>query len=251
MKINILYYLIVSLSLCFSVHSQQFGFIDSKGNPNLENIINNSLSESPVLIGKTYNVNQNNYNLSTSNDVVTLKLSCDTTIKLNNNTSLNFDSFDQFTIITPYPQQTQYNDFNCNLSLLNGEIEIINESVTNGLYINTELACIILGDGRFVIKSDGHSSTFIIIQGNATIMDNMGKKLYKVKDKDIITVTPRPILSGKAENSMKKQNIVTTSILDDMDDGVLVNEFNILNVAQHQYIFITIDGMNRFVKLRN
>ena len=81
-------------------------------------------------------------------------------------------------------------------------------------------------------------------------MDNMGRKLYKVKQNDIITFTPRPVFSGKGADMMRKQNIATTSTLDTSDYNALINEFATYDSEQHHYIFVTDNG-NKLVKLKN
>lgn len=235
--------------------AQEFGFISTNGNPTLENIINNEVIKAKIVVGKTYTAAMNNYGISTStNDSVTFKFASDTIVRLSENSSFNIDSYEQSTIHATYPQQTIYTDFSCNTSLLHGDAEIINNSTvneTNNFYINTRLACIICGKGKFIIKSADNSSTFIILEGNATIMDNLGRKLYKVKQNDIITITPRPALSGKAGELMRKQNIVTSTQLDSNDCTVLNNDFVAYDNEQHHYIFVTTDSSNKIVKLKN
>lgn len=253
MKNNILYLLIL-LGLVYSVNAQEFGFISTSGKPKLENLVGNDLVNTKIIVGKTYNSAMNSYNVTTlTNDTITLKFACDTAVKLNENSSYSIDTYEQSTIHASYPQQTIYDSFSCQTSLINGEAEIINNSVcndTNNFYINTKLACLICGKGKFVVRSDDKSSTFIIVEGNATIMDNMGRKLYKVKQNDIITFTPRPVFSGRAAESMRKQNIVTSSTLDASDYNALIAEFATYDSEQHHYIFVTDNG-NKLVKLKN
>jgi hypothetical protein len=254
MKNNILY-LFVLLGLIYNINAQEFGFINMGGNPKLENLVGNDLINTKIIVGKTYNSSMNSYNITTlTNDIITLKFACDTAIKLNENSSFNIDTYEQANKHTPYPQQTIYDSFNCQTSLINGEAEIINNAVTNdtnSFYVNTKLACIVCGKGKFVVRSEDKSSTFIIVEGNASIMDNMSRKLYKVKQNDIITITPRPVLNGRAGEMMRKQNIVTSSTLDISDYNALTNEFTAYDNEQHRYIFITIDSANKLAKLKN
>ena len=81
-------------------------------------------------------------------------------------------------------------------------------------------------------------------------MDNLSKKLYKVKDKDIVTVTPRPNLSGKASELLINKNVVTTSQLDNNDYGVLINEMVLFDKQQKHYIFVTSNKTNILTKLK-
>jgi hypothetical protein len=137
---------------------------------------------------------------------------------------------------------------------LSGELEVINNGIvndTNNFYINTKLACVILGNGKFIIKSSNNNSTFMVISGNATVMDNLSRKIYKIKDKDIITFTPRPLLTGKAADHMKNQNVSTFSQLDGDDYATIISELNIMEKQQRQFVFITIESTNVAVKLKN
>ena len=253
MKINILYTLLLSM-LSLTATAKEFGFINTNGTPLLQNVINNDIVNVRIIIGKTYSASLNNYNIITStNNEVSLKFASDTSIKCNENTSLNIDNYEQNTIHTTYPQETQYTDYSCNVSLLSGEVEVINNGIvndTNNFYMNTRLACIIFGKGKFVVKSSNTSSTFIVIEGNATVMDTSSRKLYKIKDKDVISFTPRPLLSGKAGEQLRKQSFATTSQLESDDYKVLSTEFNTFQNEQRQYIFVTTDSANKLVKLK-
>ena len=240
--------------LSCTLNAQEIGFINKIGTPKLENVVNNDIIEVPIIIGNTYNIGSNSYNISTStNDSIITKFACDTAIKHNDKTSLNIDSYEQNTIINSQQQETTYTEFSCNVSLLNGEVEVIHNAIvneTNTFYMNTKMACIIFGNGKFIVKSSDKSSTFIIIEGTAIIMDNLSKKLYKVKDKDIVTVTPRPNLSGKASELLINKNVVTTSQLDNNDYGVLINEMVLFDKQQKHYIFVTSNKTNILTKLK-
>jgi len=253
MKHNILY-LVLVIFLSFAVNAQEIGFINEIGTPKLENVINNDITDVPIVIGKTYSIGTNNYNVSTStNDSIIMKFACDTAFKYNGKTSVNIDGYEQTTTESEYLQETIYSEYNCNVSLLSGEVEVINNATvddTNNFYLNTKMACIIFGKGKFITKSSEKSSTFIIIEGTATVMDNLSRKLYKLKEKDIVTVTPRPNLSGKASELLVNKNVVTTSQLDNSDYGVLINEMVLFDKQQKRYIFIALNKTNILTKLK-
>jgi hypothetical protein len=238
-----------------SLHAQEFGFTSIEGKPLLENIINNELIKNKIVIGKTYTVSLNNYSLTTStNETLGIKFSCNTAVKLMANTTLNIDTYEQSTLHTQYPQETEYESFSCNTSLIEGELQVINNATindTNNFYINTKLACIVAGKGKFIVKAENTSSTFIVISGNAIAMDNLSKKLYRLKEKDVITFIPRPVSTGKATEMMRRQNIATMSQLETLDYTGLNNEFSIYDSEQHPYVFITTENTSKFVKLKN
>lgn len=254
MNVNKLYILFLIL-MSLAVNANEFGFMHVKNNPILQNALNNQLIKNKIIIGKTYTVDLNNYDISTStNDNVSFKLACDTSIKMLENTSITIDKYEQGTVFSQYPSQTQYDKLNCNISLINGELYIINNANsndTNTFYINTALGFIMLNKGKFVIKTDGTTrSTFVIVEGTATSMDNSTKKLYKLKEKDIIIFSPKPYFSGRASDLVKKQNVASLSLLDNEDLNFLVTEFNAFEKEQGQYIFVTTDNANKLVKLK-
>ena len=252
MKYNILYILLF-ISL-FTLNAQEFGFTSVNGVPFFENVVKNGIVKCEIAVGKTYAVATNNYGVSTgTNESVTMKFAADLAIKLGENSSLTIDSYEQLTVPSVYPQQISCTDFNCNVSLLHGEAEIINNAAaifTNNFFINTRLGCIVCGKGRFVVRSADNSSTFIVVDCTAVVMDNLGKRFYKMKRNDIISITPRPILSGKAGELMRHQNIVTSSELDESDCGVLSNEFATYDNEQHNYVFVTANTENTLVQLK-
>jgi hypothetical protein len=237
-------YTLFILLICCNVTAGELFFINKSGNPSLENVINNTIINEFIVLGKTYSIDGTNaYTITTSvDDSVSTKFSNDLSIKLYPNTTISLNTVDHTILNTvPYPEKLLYTNSLSSISLLQGQINVINDgNPTNINYISTGQVKLILGTGKFIIKSEKNMTMVVCIDGSVKAVD----KLNTTHSESIITntillVIPSPILSGKASGLIKHQSIYSTSeILPDQ----LTSYKESLNFDYQSVIFIAVNG---------
>lgn len=209
------------LLVCSNLTAGEFFFINKNGNPSLENVINNDITNESIVIGKTYNVDEtNSYTLITStNDSTAIKFSDDLSVKLEPNTSFSLNTFDIITLNSNiYPEKLNYTNSMLTTSLLYGQLSVINEcNRTNLNYISTGQVNIIPNNGKFIIKSEKNMTMVVCMEGTVKVIDRLSRQKYQTLNKsDILVITPQPFLTGKT-GTMNRQNIFNNSKIEDTE----------------------------------
>jgi len=235
-------YALIGLLICCNVTDGELFFINKSGNPSLENVINNNITNESIVLGKTYSIDgTNSYTLSTSaNDNVSVKFSNDMSIKLDPNTSLSLNTLDQTVLNNvPYPEKLLYTNSLSSLSLIQGQISVVNEN-NNVNYISTSQVNLVPNTGKFIIKSERNMTLVVCIEGSIKINDRLNSSHSEtITTNNILLVIPSPILSGKASGLIKHQSIYSNS---DILPDQLNSYKESLNFDYQSVIFIAFNG---------
>lgn len=234
------------LMVCINLTAGEFTIISKSGKPVLENIINNDIVNTDIMIGKTYSVDTNNYTFNTlTNDSIIIKFSNELTIKIGENSSFGINNFDQNKITTNrYPEIFKYNSGLLNTSLIQGQIEVVNDSMntTNATYIATKNAIVIPLGGGFILTADKSTIAVICVDGIVKVMDNLNKKkMWMVEKNNMLIVVPQPTLGSKLDQLTRKQNMFTANKLEDGDYANYVESLNVLYKEHQGIMFISMD----------
>lgn len=234
------------LMVCINLTAGEFTIISKNGKPVLENIVNNDIVNTDIMIGKTYSVDTNNYTFNTlTNDSIIIKFSNELTIKIGENSSFGINSFDQNILNTnKYPEKIKYVDGLLNVILIYGQLEIIGNNTTsnNITYLSTRNALIVPFDGRFVVNADKTTVAVVCVDGVIKVMDNLNKKkVWIVEKNNVLIVIPQPTLGGKMDQLTKKQNIVTSNKFETTDYISYVDSLNSLYDMHKDIIFVLKD----------
>lgn len=225
----------------------EFVILTKHGNPILENVQNNTLITEVFDVGKTYTVDTNNFTVNTStNDDTVIKFSNDLTVKIAENSVYGINQFNQTVInASKYPEKLKYNNSVLTTSLISGQLEIVNDFVNTNVmsYILTTYVTIIPNAGRFIVKADKLSTMVVCIDGSAKIVDNLNRRKGElISPGTMIIIVPQPILSGKAGEMIKRQNIFNTTEIDSGEKVMYAGILKSTDTLHQNSIFITMSG---------
>jgi hypothetical protein len=228
-------------------------YVVSSTTSTLDNIKNDKLTTTSLVVKQTYDCQNNIYTIVNTNNESTLAFSADVIVKLNDNSKLNIDSFEQlFNNINELPDIASYTTTNLNLSLFGSAQFNVKSQFTeeNPMIVSTSMASIVIKSGKFIIRSEEKSLLLIVLEGEAIVLDSISKHKQVVKDKNMLVVVPAPKLQGRAAEHIKKQNMFSLKPLDDVDNKELTTEFTTLNDAQSNIKFIVVNKDVVGVKIR-
>jgi hypothetical protein len=250
MNVNILYILFLIVNL--NVTAGEFFFINKNGNPSLENVINNNVTNESIVLGKTYNIDGTNaYTLSTSiNEILSLKFSDDVSVKLEPYTVLILNTLDQNILnASPYPEKLIHTNSLLSVTLMSGQLNVVNEGNNTHLnYISTSQVVICLNTGKFIIKADKGITMIVCIEGSAKVKDRLNSTHTDIiNTNQTLVVIPAPVLSGKAAGLMRRQNMYSKSDL--LDDQKLSFKES-LNFEYPNILFMTFNGKVYGLRIR-
>lgn len=229
--------------MTFSTFAGGKFYIVSSTASTIENVKNDKLVSEPLIAKQTYDCHNNTYTIiNTTNDSI-IAFSTDVIVKLNDNSRLNIDSFEQsFSNINDLPDIAQYSTTNLNLSLFGSAQFNVKSKFTDEspFIVSTPMANILIKTGKFIIRSEEKSLLLILLEGEATVLDSISKHTQIVKEKNMLVVVPAPKFQGRAGENVKKQNMFSMKPLDDADNKELTTEFTSLNDTQSQIKFIIV-----------
>jgi hypothetical protein len=248
-------FILFLLTFCLSVAALADGkfYVVSSTTSTLDNITNNKLTTSALVVKQTYDCKDAIYTISNTNNESIVAFSTDVIVKLNDNSKLSIDSFDQsFNNINELPDIATYTTSNLNLSLFgSAQVNVKSEfTEENPMIVSTSMASIVIKSGKFIIRSEEKSLLFIVLEGEATVMDSISKYTQVVKEKNMLVVIPAPKLQGRTAEHMKKQNMFSLKSLDDTDNKELSAELTTLNEIQSNIKFIVVNKDVVGVKIR-
>lgn len=241
---RILYFLLC-LAFYINLTAGEFFFINDGNQASLENVSNNNIVKVDIVSGKTYSVSTNSYTIYTStNDTVNVKFSNDMAVKLNENTSFQLNLFDQNILNTnKFPEKLLHNNSQLIASLLQGQIEVINDGNSSTNMIMTKYAIIVPNNGRFIVGADRSKTVIICIDGSIKVIDTLNKKRHQTINKnDVLIVIPPPLVSGKGMDMIKRQNIFTNNKLDETEYKSYDESLSNLYTNHTNIMFISFDG---------
>jgi type III secretion system FlhB-like substrate exporter len=247
---RILFFILMSVLPFKTVADGKFYISTFTNNVILENINGNSIITNSPISKQTYDCKNNYTFLTSTNSDVTLTLSSDIIIKINENSRFSIDTFDQKILnIESLPDVIQYTTENINTSL-NGTIYLYNEN-TSPILIATEMGTVAPKKGKFFIRSEEKSLMVIVLEGEAVVFDGASKREQIIKEKNMVVVVPSPKFQGRAaEQMIKKANIFTIKSLEDADLKDILNDINTMTVIEDNIKFIVINKEIFGVKIR-
>ena len=219
-------------------------YVASNTSSTIENVKNDKLISVPLITKQTYDCQNNIYSIVNTNSESILAFSTDVVVKLNENSRLNVDSFDQSVInINELPEIAKYSTTNLNLSLFgSAQFNVKHQfDEENNMIVSTAMANVVIKSGKFIIRSEEKSLLLIVLEGEATVLDAISKHKQIVKEKNMLVVVPAPKFQGRATEHTKKQNMFSIKPLDDTDNKELSTEFTTLNDLQSNIKFIVIN----------
>lgn len=229
--------------MTFSAFAGGKFYIASSTTSTIENVKNDKLVSEPLITKQTYDCENNTYTIiNTTNDSI-IAFSTDVLVKLNDNSRLNIDSFEQsVSNINDLPDIAKYTTTNLNLSLFGSAQLNIKSKFTDEspFIVSTPMANILLNAGKFIIRSEEKSLLLIVIEGEATVLDSISKHKQILKEKNMLVVVPAPKFQGRAGENIKKQNMFSVKPLDDVDNKELIADFTSLNDIQSHIKFIVV-----------
>lgn len=247
----ILFLLIIWLSVA-TLAGGKF-YVASNTKSTLDTIKNDKLTTSALVVKQTYDCQNVLYTISNTNNESILAFSTDVIVKLNDNSKLSIDSFDQsFNNINELPDIATYTTTNLNLTLFGSAQFNVKSQFTeeNPMIVSTSMASIVIKSGKFIIRSEDKSLLLIVLEGEATVLDSISKHKQVVNDKNMLVVVPAPKLQGRAAEHIKKQNMFSLKPLDDTDNKELTTELITLNDIQSNIKFIVVNKDVVGVKIR-
>ena len=228
-------------------------YVVSSTTSTLDNVKNDKLTTTSLVVKQTYDCQDNIYTIVNTNNESILAFSTDVIVKLNDNSKLNIDSFEQsFNNISELPDVATYVTTNLNLSLFGSAQFNVKSQFTeeNPMIVSTSMASIVIKSGKFIIRSEEKSLLLIVLEGEATALDSLSKHKQTVKDKNMLVVVPAPKLQGRAAEHIKKQNMFSLKSLDDVDNKELTTELTALSDVQSNIKFIVVNKDVVGVKIR-
>jgi len=196
----------------------------------IEDVQNNHLNTIQSELGKTYYINTNNlsFTTSTNGDAIVI-FSNDVIFKLNDNTSLQMDSFEQnIQNLNSTPEVIKYTNNALNCSFAAGELEVV---VNGNVSIHTSVVSVVPKNGKYFIKTDEKTTTIVVVDGETKVSDVLSKKQQTIKTGEMLVVTTAPKLVGRSGELFRRQNIFSTRKLEDDETKAFAS---ILNTTQQQ-----------------
>ena len=206
-----------------------------------------STSNTNYIVGKTYETfeDQIDFNVS-SNSYLDIAFLNNVFISINENTKFSINqAYSDYTTqqlpTTLKPKRTNYT-----LSVMDGDVNIINANTNNTdniLVIHTPRINMILNEGEFKVIADGDTTIVAVHKGSAYILNVLEGRKYKLLENNCGIITKHIPLSTKDANfySVNKSTISPRPIpQDDMDK--LKITFNKLSLALKNIIFVAIEN---------
>ena len=150
-------------------------------------------------------------------------------LKLNDNTSLQIDSFEQnIQNLNSTPEVIKYTNNALNCSFAAGELEVV---VNGNVSIHTSVVSVVPKNGKYFIKTDEKTTTIVVVDGETKVSDVLSKKQQTIKTGEMLVVTTAPKLVGRSGELFRRQNIFSTRKLEDDETKAFAS---ILNTTQQQ-----------------
>lgn len=224
------HFLPLTFFIAFNCIADGAFYLNKTNNFVIEDVQNNRLNTIQSELGKTYYVNTNNLSFTTStNGEAVIIFSNDVVFKLNDNTSLQIDSFDQnIQNLNSTPEVIKYTNNTLNCSFNTGELELV---VNGNVSIHTSVVKIAPKNGKYFIKTDEKTTTIVVVDGETKVSDVLSKKEQTIKTGEILVVTTAPKLVGRAGEVFRRQNIFSTRKLEDDETKAFVSTLN--DTRQH------------------
>lgn len=216
-------------------------YINKTKETEIENVKNNKIEKIETVLGKSYYVNTNNISISTStNGESSIVFSNDILFKLNQNTKIQIDAFEQLVKnIDNQPETIVYAENELQCSLLEGELEVVVKSPN--LVLGTMMTTIVPKPGKYFIKVDEKNVTIASIDGETKLLDSFSKKEVTLKSGDIVVVVEAPKLTGRNGEVFRKQHLFNVRKMED-DESKFFSSALIDTQKQNDNIkFVVID----------
>lgn len=207
-------HIIFLLTLTISCFADGAFYINNASNFKIEDVKNNKVEEITSIIGKTYYIHTNNLSFATStNGESSILFNNNITAKLNGDTKVIADAFDQvIQNIDNQPETIKYADDNLQLSLSEGELELI---VNGNIIVGTMMTTVVPKHGKYFIKSDNKSTTVAVIEGETKLLDTFSKREVTLKSGELVVVVEAPKFSGRQGEVMRKQHLFNVRKMDE------------------------------------
>jgi hypothetical protein len=231
---------IIFLIITFNCIADGAFYLNKTNNFVIEDVQNNHLNTISSELGKTYYVNTNNLSFTTStNGDAVIIFSNDVVFKLNENTLLQIDSFDQnIQNLNSTPETIKYVNNTLNCSFATGELELV---VNGNVSVHTSVASIAPKNGKYFIKTDEKTTTIVVGDGEVKVSDVLSKKEQIIKTGEMLVVTTAPKLVGRAAESFRRQNIFTVRKIEDDESKAFVSTLNATQQQNSNIRFVIFD----------
>jgi len=234
------HFLPLTFFIAFNCIADGAFYLNKTNNFVIEDVQNNRLNTIQSELGKTYYVNTNNlsFTTSTNGDAVVI-FSNDVVFKLNDNTSLQIDSFDQnIQNLNSTPEVIKYTNNTLNCSFNAGELELV---VNGNVSIHTSVVSIAPKNGKYFIKTDEKTTTIVVVDGETKVSDVLSKKQQTIKTGEMLVVTTAPKLVGRTGELFRRQNIFSTRKLEDDETKAFVSTLNDTRQQNSNIKFVEFD----------
>jgi hypothetical protein len=234
------HFLPLTFFIAFNCIADGAFYLNKTNNFVIEDVQNNRLNIIQSELGKTYYVNTNNlsFTTSTNGDAVVI-FSNDVVFKLNDNTSLQIDSFDQnIQNLNSTPEVIKYTNNTLNCSFNAGELELV---VNGNVSIHTSVVSIAPKNGKYFIKTDEKTTTIVVVDGETKVSDVLSKKQQTIKTGEMLVVTTAPKLVGRTGELFRRQNIFSTRKLEDDETKAFVSTLNDTRQQNSNIKFVVFD----------
>jgi hypothetical protein len=234
------HFLPLTFFIAFNCIADGAFYLNKTNNFVIEDVQNNRLNTIQSELGKTYYVNTNNlsFTTSTNGDAVVI-FSNDVVFKLNDNTSLQIDSFDQnIQNLNSTPEVIKYTNNTLNCSFNAGELELV---VNGNVSIHTSVVSIAPKNGKYFIKTDEKTTTIVVVDGETKVSDVLSKKQQTIKTGEMLVVTTAPKLVGRTGELFRRQNIFSTRKLEDDETKAFVSTLNDTRQQNSNIKFVVFD----------
>lgn len=238
--------LTILLTITFNINANELFLYNTKGTPEISEVVQNELIILPTIIGNTYSLKNGLAIVSSTNDYYTeyifpQKLS----IAQLANTQAYFNDYNiVYTNNFKLPQNLYVNKSEFTFSFI-GEI-YCSSIITNQTIVSTPMANIVFNKSSLFIKSDKKLTHVYIIDGSATVLDSKSKKKKEINTGTYLVVTPKPNMDARGMYGIRNNsNIFSIRELDDNDikefiqvkDTLIKNLNNVLFVNYDTNIF--------------
>jgi len=233
-------HIIFLLTLTLSCIADGAFYVNTANNLKIEDVKNNKVEEISTIIGKTYYINTNNLSFTTStNGDSSILFNNSVTLKLNNDTKIIADSFEQvIQNIDNQPETVKYIEDSLQLSLSEGEVELI---VNGNIIIGTMMATIVPKHGKYFIKSDEKSTTVAVIEGETKLLDTFSKKEVTLKNGELVVIVEAPKLAGRQGEVLRKQHLFNVRNMDDEESKFFISALSNTQQQNNNIKFAIID----------
>ncbi len=225
-------------------------YINSSNDLKIEDVKNNKIEDIQTVVGKTYLVHTNNLSFTTTtNGESSILFNNNITLKLNGDTKVIVDSFDQTILnIDNQPETIKYTDDNLQLSLSQGELELV---VNGNTVIGTMMTSVIPKPGKYFIKSDEKSTTVAVIDGETKLLDTLSKKEITLKNGELVVIVEAPKFTGRQGEVLRKQHLFNVRKMDEEESKFFSSVLSNTQQQNNNIRFIVIDKRIVGIKINN